>query len=118
MKTSALIVALAFSTAVLAGDIDRYKEFQRKGVFDADVSNRDANAIVGEGIKSGDPEIVVATLGAIGWFAAYQNGIGRLTFGHTRNQSYKLNGKCLTSREIGPCRSRSDDGRMACMRHG
>ena len=81
MKTSALIVALAFSTAVLAGDIDRYKEFQREGVFDADVSNRDANAIVGEGIKSGDPEIVVATLGAIGWFAAYQNGSGQTRFG-------------------------------------
>ena len=73
MKTTALIAVLAFSTAALAADIDRYTEFHQEGVFDATVSNRDANAIVREGIESGDSEIVAATVAALGWFAAYQN---------------------------------------------
>lgn len=66
MKKCAWIV-VGFGISVLAiGQETDYRYFLDNGIFDPGLSNLRANALVLEGIRSQDPEIVDLTVGALG----------------------------------------------------
>ena len=60
-----MIYVLGISLSASALDVDRYKDFWKKGVLDASVSNHTANEIVLAGITSNDAEIVNWTIKAL-----------------------------------------------------
>ena len=65
IKLCVLIYVLGISLSASALDVDRYKDFWKKGVLDASVSNHTANEIVLAGITSNDAEIVNWTIKAL-----------------------------------------------------
>ena len=71
-KACALTLALCLAVAAVADDAARYRYFAEGGVLDAGVSNEAANALVREGIASGNPEIVELTVWAIIELTAYR----------------------------------------------
>ena len=66
MKWIALIVALGIGMIASAQNVDRYKYFESDGILDTGVSNETANAMVRDGIASGNVEIVNLSIRALG----------------------------------------------------
>ncbi|MYE84377.1 MAG: hypothetical protein F4X36_21515 [Gammaproteobacteria bacterium] len=59
------------ASAVLGQDAERFSHFADRGIFEDDISNQSANALVAEGIASEDAAIVELTIHALGTYAAY-----------------------------------------------
>ena len=55
-----------------AGDIDTYRYFRDRGIFDPDIASARANALVREGVRADDARIVDATIRALGWFISHR----------------------------------------------
>ncbi len=72
MKKAALFLALMVSAAASAADVEHHRKFLLEGIYDATLPNGDAYAIVREGIKSGNSEVVYLTVAALGVVAAHQ----------------------------------------------
>ena len=66
IKQMMCIAASIFAVAAWAAQLDDYTYFQEVGVLDPGVSAEAANALVAAGISSGDPEVVDATIRALG----------------------------------------------------
>ena len=71
MKSFALIVTLGIGMIASAQNVDRYKYFESDGILDTGVSNETANAMVRNGIASGDAEIVNLVIRALGRLASH-----------------------------------------------
>lgn len=71
MRTAALkIIALGIAMTTSAQDVELFRHFQDAGVHDPGVSAAAANALVSEGIASGNPQVIDMTIRGLGDLSA------------------------------------------------
>ena len=71
MKFGAALLVLCSASVVIGQGAERFSRFHDRGIFEEGVSTEAANALVAEGIASGDSAVVELTIHALGAYASY-----------------------------------------------